>query len=542
MIGQQNINEQEAAINSILIDNSMETNPIVNIDRPTQLNTQDTITGITNRPPKRKIENTNSNESDGKGLSPHSKRFLTGKPLYSERNKGPFEVVFQNRNKAKLSPFQIGKILKNNNSIVSVRRTGKNITVLCKTFKGANDLVDNPLLVASYVVFIPTRRVQTVGVVYADLDVSEEELVTDAQCECPIINASRIKRRSNNELVDTMFLKLTFDSDSLPKEIKLNHVFMRVEPYMIPVKQCFRCFSFSHVASSPCNNNRVCRNCSEAYHSDECNRPVKCINCKGDHNNTYKKCPEYLRQVNIKQRMSLFNEDFFTASQKFPLTFKKYDHNSTLTENRSTNKASYSDITKTVCDPTDYKQYPNLPANNKPFDRSTSFRQKPMTVNTNNVVNSNNPFQSLREEGDQPPQTENENNRHLLRNPYRYNKLREQHKFTVHKHDHTYTNPCPNKHTQQYTTDIKNNKTKTTPSLMSTQSNREWLMKRVKAKIEELRVNLHDNCTKKEFEQLLETYLNEKNFDESSDDNFENDNASDYSNSQIPSGTTTPLV
>ncbi|KAG8319926.1 hypothetical protein J6590_080815 [Homalodisca vitripennis] len=65
--------------------------------------------------------------------------------------------------------------------------------------------------------------------------------------------------------------------------------------------------------NSPCNKTRVCRDCGDNYHSEECSKPKKCVHCYGPHSSNSRQCPEYIRQKQIKERMSTMREDYFTA-------------------------------------------------------------------------------------------------------------------------------------------------------------------------------------------------------------------------------------
>ncbi|KAG8314677.1 hypothetical protein J6590_087262 [Homalodisca vitripennis] len=56
------------------------------------------------------------------------------------------------------------------------------------------------------------------GVINVERDVSEEEILTDAE-------------------------------NRLPDYIKLNYIRMKVDTFKIPVKQCYRCFAYGHVAT-----------------------------------------------------------------------------------------------------------------------------------------------------------------------------------------------------------------------------------------------------------------------------------------------------
>jgi hypothetical protein len=130
---------------------------------------------------KRKSDDMECDEITGKNVQERKKPSLT-KQRYEEHHNGPFEIIVQPKDGHKLSPFQIEKILKNESGIEQIRRTGKTITVTCKNYKKANELVLRNFL-KQYNAFIQSRKLHSVGVVYVDPEVTEDEIRTEASCE-----------------------------------------------------------------------------------------------------------------------------------------------------------------------------------------------------------------------------------------------------------------------------------------------------------------------------------------------------------------------
>uniref|UniRef100_A0A1B6I941 Uncharacterized protein n=1 Tax=Homalodisca liturata TaxID=320908 RepID=A0A1B6I941_9HEMI len=183
--------------------------------------------------------------------------------LYNEWNVGPFEVIVQDKNKQKINPFRVGKIIQSHHTDVDfITRAGKNLVITCKSYLAANNIVTSVHL-TQFNVFVPTTRIYTIGVAFVERDITEDEILQETKCEYPILDVQRLKKRVNGSLVDTSFVKITFETDKLPGVVYLNYVRMQIEPYIIPVKQCFRCFSYGHVMNSPCNKTRVCRDCGD---------------------------------------------------------------------------------------------------------------------------------------------------------------------------------------------------------------------------------------------------------------------------------------
>lgn len=316
---------------------------------------------------KRKRETTEHNSPTETNTHSTKKQFF--KRYYNENNKGPFEVIIQDKEKRKLNPFFVGKIIKHHfDDIEFIDRAGKNLSVICKHYLAANNLVDSQHL-SNYNVFVPSIRIHSVGVAYVEPDVTEEEILNETISQCPILQVQRIKKRVNNELMSTHFVKITFNSDFLPEFITLNYVRIRIDTYFIPVKQCYRCFAYGHVASTPCNKVRLCRNCGGDFHTGDCVNPVKCVNCFAAHSSNSKACPEYIRQKNIKDRMSLQKEDYHTASKFFPIQYKKQwgDRYKTPTYAQASSSKHYS------------KEFPELPSPIYNSQTSLSNRFSPLS-------------------------------------------------------------------------------------------------------------------------------------------------------------------
>lgn len=79
------------------------------------------------------------------------------------------------------------------------------MTVTCKNYIAANNLLDLTFL-TQYTVFVPSSKVECTRVVYAKPDVPEEELMYEIKSTFPM----KKKKRFNNELINSNFIKITF--------------------------------------------------------------------------------------------------------------------------------------------------------------------------------------------------------------------------------------------------------------------------------------------------------------------------------------------
>lgn len=367
--------ETEQAINSIIEQehNYTDTTPLS--DQLDNKRKWDDINSDTTTPTE-----TNNTEH----ISPSRKKSHFQR-LYRPEHKGPYEVIIQDKDKRKISnPFKIGKIIQSHHKdIVHIIRSGKNLNVTCSTSNSANNLVNSNFL-QNYNVFIPSNKIYSTGVIFIEPEISETEILNDLVTKAEVISASRIKKKVNQELKNTNYVRLTFDSDTLPDYVFLNYIRMKVDNYIIPVKQCFRCFSYGHVASSPCNNTRLCRECGDTYHDDQCSNPKKCIHCQGPHSSNSKQCPEFLRQKNIKLRMSIKKEDYNTASIFYPVTYKKQNgpsyryqtYSETLKSNNTEPYPHPSPKHNPGINTLNYSQFPELYSPNR-FSSLTDLPEPP---------------------------------------------------------------------------------------------------------------------------------------------------------------------
>ncbi|KAG8279502.1 hypothetical protein J6590_103815, partial [Homalodisca vitripennis] len=233
---------------------------------------------------------------------------------------------------------------------------------------------------------------------------------------------------------------------------------------------CYRCFAYGHVANSPCKNERICRDCGDKFHSSPCQLPLKCIHCLGPHSSNSKYCPEFIRQKQIKERMSLRKEDYFTSSQFYPVTYKNI--------RGPKRPQTFAEATKSL-DSSDTNHYPNLP----------------QISPSNSLISISNRYSSLSTVLDTPTTSGLPSN-------------------TVYRKPTSNTNHTSNK---TFTTNYKPNSTKPIyanpkpkPNLTETKTvDREHLQALLNTKITEIRnkVKTSNVTTKKQIDELLATFI-----------------------------------
>lgn len=211
--------------------------------------------------------------------------------------------------------------------VISFEKKGRNrLCITFNSFTAANQFLSNKtLLDKGYSMFVPSNLVSCKGIVrYVDKSFTTEDILKYASAyNIDIIHVKRLDHRVINargeaEFKPTATVLFTFSGKTLPRFVEICRIPMPVEPYIIPVVQCQKCFLFGHTQKN-CKSTPKCKTCTIALnnHRGECS--MRCLHCDSvEHNSTAKSCPEFNRQKLIRQIMSLDNLSFFDANLRVP--------------------------------------------------------------------------------------------------------------------------------------------------------------------------------------------------------------------------------
>ncbi|XP_046145128.1 uncharacterized protein LOC123988579 [Osmia bicornis bicornis] len=168
-----------------------------------------------------------------------------------------------------------------------------------------------------YEAYVPKRKRTRRGVT-KDWEGSLEELqdcIMPGQGEYEIKRLKRRKLRDGKAVWEESDAVLfIFKGDSLPTRVYIGqgHVWLKIEPFIENIKQCFRCFRFGHLQKDCRAKGKRCMICAEEYHG-ECKKEAKCINCGGIHRSNARECLIYQRENEIKKTMAYKNVSYSQA-------------------------------------------------------------------------------------------------------------------------------------------------------------------------------------------------------------------------------------
>lgn len=196
-----------------------------------------------------------------------------------------------------------------------------------------------------------------------DIDMTEEEIVKNMSSLEPgeIVSVHRLNRRSFEAKgwTPSETIRICFKGSYRPPYVFVHGLRIRVDPYVFPVSQCYRCWKLGHTAKKcPCDK-IVCPKCGGNH--ENCDTTVfKCVNCNGQHMAQVRSCKVYQKEKKLRDLMAEFNCSYQTARSMYvEVHHQQRDNNnyiiptptmSTKENEASTIKlnqvSSYADVTK----------------------------------------------------------------------------------------------------------------------------------------------------------------------------------------------------
>lgn len=155
--------------------------------------------------------------------------------------------------------------------------------------------------------YLPRNRTSCSGVLRdIDPDCTENDAKTHLQSSIGILQVKGLVKTSH-------VVRVAFARKQAPQHVKVCFVRTDVIPYEALPVQCYRCYTFGHIAAECTTNSQVSRRCGKS-HEAMCEGDPYCVTCKGDHASSAAKC-------SVKERETEF-------------TRYKLEHNTTFREEK----------------------------------------------------------------------------------------------------------------------------------------------------------------------------------------------------------------
>jgi hypothetical protein len=245
--------------------------------------------------------------------------------IYSDNNLKEYPVLLS------CSPSTDGitpkiDLLKINRTLKSIKGVGYikpiGLSLLKIVFSNKSDannfIMDTDLLKThGWLARIPFDSLESLGIIRAPPELSEEELLESLSSGSEIIGVKRFMRKTENDLVPTPTVLITFLGSSHPDHVTYDCIWFEVKDYVKPLRQCYTCYKFGHGKGS-CKAKQICSICAGQHHFKECTNDLKkCVNCNGtDHLAVSSKCP--IKKAKIEEVKNQINgkSSFASVSAK----------------------------------------------------------------------------------------------------------------------------------------------------------------------------------------------------------------------------------
>lgn len=223
-------------------------------------------------------------------------------------------------------PMEVAKMLKNikADNYKEMKSVGRGRFQL--TFnkpRDAEQLINSKLLKEEFKfkVYVPAMFKQTVGMVRdVAKSLSEQEILENMHSgNIKIEKVERMMKKVEDKLVPTYSIKIYAKGQYLPRSVEIYGQDRLCEPYVFPLKICYKCWRYGH-GQKFCKASSVkCCKCGMEHEEKDCNAAeLKCINCGGAHKASDRECPEWERQDKIRVEMAKNKISYFEAQQKHP--------------------------------------------------------------------------------------------------------------------------------------------------------------------------------------------------------------------------------
>lgn len=239
----------------------------------------------------------------------------------------------EGKDMSKVSAFLISNVIKSVAGEIKSHSRLSDGTVLIQThtLKQAKQLITLTRLDSSTNITIKehSRLNQSKGFVLCRefKILSDEEIIKELSSQHVIAIKRNKRKNEKGEEYETGAYVITFSTTNTPQFIYVAWERIIVRDFVPAPLRCFICLKLGH-HTSICEKEekqKKCFNCGDNIHNvtgERCDLPPKCVNCDGDHQSTYKKCPKYekeqtIQKIRVQEKVG-FKEAAYIYNQRHP--------------------------------------------------------------------------------------------------------------------------------------------------------------------------------------------------------------------------------
>lgn len=258
--------------------------------------------------------------------------------LIMSRNDGNGETM------KNISPFFIEKAIKLTSGEVKQIKRMRDGTLLIETFtrQQADKLKKMVKLYQHNVIISEHPRLNSSKglLTCTDFEFLTDEEILEGFKDQYVTDIRRLKRKINDNFVNTASLVATFSTTQPPVKVKAGFISINVRPYIPLPLRCFNCQQFGH-SSNNCKKETICGKCALPQHTDECKSRTICYNCTGDHPAWAKVCDKFKEEFEVQKIKTLERKPYIEArkiyKERNPMANKFISFSQIVRENPATN-------------------------------------------------------------------------------------------------------------------------------------------------------------------------------------------------------------
>ena len=197
--------------------------------------------------------------------------------------------------------------------------------------------------------YVPNNEMYKCGVISpVELEVDLESVKEAIDSRYRVAAVTRLnKKKPNGEWVPSPTLKIVFEEDELPRDIRVGYSFYKVRPYVNEPLRCYKCQRLGHTAQG-CNARVRCLRCGGDHLMDQCKSDVeKCANCSGSHRANSRCCSIYRTACDI-EKVKAFRQINHDEARKYVISRSNLAQNGAPTRRINTDESGNAILMKEV--------------------------------------------------------------------------------------------------------------------------------------------------------------------------------------------------
>lgn len=261
---------------------------------------------------------------------------------YPENCPGPYIIICDGNNERN-SLVSLMKKIKNvtpSDHSLTITKTGVNRYILRTESYSTQKRIISMLDSTKFKTDIPSSLVQSIGIIQINKNTNIFEEFESYCSHAGQVN--RVERLMKNKTVPTNIVKIYFNLNNLPQDIRIGNENYKISVYRPMIKICFKCNKIGHM-SRQCKGSARCRMCAGNHNMADCPGDLSpvCLGCKSEgHIMGNKRCPllrfidKYIFEIySNKTSYSAVIKEYFRSTRPPPV----YAHSTARTFSRASN-------------------------------------------------------------------------------------------------------------------------------------------------------------------------------------------------------------